>query len=132
MKTIVQSLVAALLFSTATLASDVIPASTNPTVTTNSYKVVVYPAITPNKLNVIVERQPGQMMVVSMKDSNGHRLGQQLVDKKQGTFRFQFDLSALQDGNYSVEVISGNDVALYPVTLKTQSAQETTRTITLN
>lgn len=132
MKTIVQSLVAALLFSTATLASDVIPASTNPTVTTNSYKVVVYPAITPNKLNVIVERQPGQMMVVSMKDCNGHRLGQQLVDKKQGTFRFQFDLSALQDGNYSVEVISGNDVALYPVTLKTQSAQETTRTITLN
>lgn len=133
MKTFTHSLFAALLLSTATFASaaTTIPVTAaNPTVTTDSYKVAVFPAATPSKLNVYVERIPGQMMYVSLKSVNGKILGRQVVNKKQGNF--QFDLSDLQDGAYSVEVLSGKDVTVYPVTLATQQAHSSTRQITLD
>ncbi len=135
MKTFAHTLFAALLLSTATFASTVTttPAtSVNPTVTTDSYKVAIFPAAAPSKLNVYVERNPGQMMYVSLKGATGKVLGKQVVSKKQGNFHFQFDLSDLQDGTYSVEVLSGKDVTVYPVTLATQQAQASTRQITLN
>ena len=134
MKTFAHALFAALLLSTATFASTVTstPTSANPTVITDSYKVAVFPAAAPSKLNVYVERNPGQMMYVSLKSANGKILGKQVVNKKQGNFHFQFDLSELQDGAYSVEVLSGKDVTVYPVTLATQQAQASTRQITLN
>ncbi|WP_338873116.1 hypothetical protein WBJ53_29715 [Spirosoma sp. SC4-14] len=131
MKTIAQSLLAALLLSTAALTTDATAKPVNP-VTTSSYKAAVYPSLNASKLHVVVERQPGQAMAVYLKDSHGNRLAQQLVNKKLGTFRFQFDLSDMQDGNYTVEVVSGNDVALYPVTLTTKPSQAVTRTLTLN
>lgn len=71
-------------------------------------------------------------MIVSLKTADGKVLAKQSVSKKEGNFRFQFDLSELQDGSYSVEVSSGNDVTVYPVTLATQPAQVSTRVLTLN
>ncbi|GAB4006165.1 hypothetical protein GCM10028808_07570 [Spirosoma migulaei] len=135
MKTFVQSLVTALLLSTATFAS---PATTTPTksamapVTTNSYKVAVFPSSKPSRLNVFVERTPGQPMIISLKSTDGTLLGKQLVGKKQGNVRFQFDLSELTDGDYKVEITSGTDATVYPVKLSTQPAQTAARTITLN
>ncbi|MCK8492348.1 hypothetical protein M0L20_10845 [Spirosoma sp. RP8] len=134
MKTIAQSFAMALLLSTAAFADNIVITSTksvSPMVTTNSYKVAVFPSSTNgSKLHVIVERQPGQSMTIFLKDARGNALGQQRVGKSQGTFRFQFDLAELQDGNYRVEVVSGNDVALYPVTLKTQPS--VARTLIVN
>jgi hypothetical protein len=135
MKTFVQSLVTALLLNTATFAS---PATTTPTksaiapVTTNSYKVAVFPSSKPSRLNVFVERTPGQPMTISLKSTDGKLLGKQLVGKKQGNVRFQFDLSELTDGDYNVEITSGTDATVYPVKLATQPAQQVVRTITLN
>ncbi|GAB4025730.1 hypothetical protein [Spirosoma koreense] len=134
MKTFAQSFIAALLLSTATFASTAAtttPTAANPTVTTDSYKAAVFPSALPSKLNVYVERTPGQTMIVSLKGSDGKVLAKQLINKKQGDFRFQFDLSELIDGNYSVELASGNDVAVYPVTLSTQPAKVSSRQITL-
>lgn len=135
MKTFVQSLLTALLLSTATFASPALAApakSAIAPVTTNSYKVAVFPSAKPSRLNVYVERTPGQKMVVSLKSADGTLLGSQLVGKKQGNFRFQFDLSDLKDGAYSVEVASGADVTVYPVKLATEPAQQAARIITLN
>lgn len=135
MKTLAHSLLTALLLSTATFASDATTkptTSANPTVTTDSYKVAVVPSATPSKLNVYVERNPGQVMSVSLKSTNGKVIAKQFVSKKQGNFRFKFDLSDLEDGTYSVEVASGKDVTVYPVTLATQPVQAPARQITLN
>ncbi|UFH55670.1 hypothetical protein [Spirosoma sp. KNUC1025] len=134
MKTFAHSLLTALLLSTATFASTAAttPTAANPTVTTSSYKVAVFPSATPSRLNVFVERTPGQSMVVSLKSTEGKVLGKQLISKKQGNFRFQFDMSELQDGTYTVELSSGNDVTVYPVTLASQPIQVSTRTISIN
>lgn len=135
MKIFVQSFLVALLLSTATIAVNAAPNPTTSTiapVTTNSYKVAVFPSATPSKLNVFVERNPGQKMAVSLKSANGKLLATQLVGKKQGNFHFQFDLAELSDGIYQVEIAAGNDVTVYPVTIATKSAQTTARIITLN
>lgn len=135
MKTFAQSLLAALLLSTATFASDATTkptTSANPAVTTDSYKVVVFPSAVPSKLNVYVERTPGQMMLVSLKGQDGKVLAKQYINKKQGNFHFKFDMTEAQDGTYSVEITSGKDVTVYPVTLATQPAQVAARQITLN
>lgn len=135
MKTIAHSLVAALLLSTATFAA---PATThptktgNPTVTTNSYRAAIFPSSVSPKLNVYVERNPGQTMTISLKTTTGTVLGRQSVGKKLGTFHFQFDLTDLEDGTYKVEIVSGNDVSVQSVTVTTQAFQAATRAITLN
>lgn len=133
MKTFVQSLIAALLLSTATLAETPATATiaSNPVVTTDSYKVAVFPSATPSRLNVYIERNPGQMMSVMLKATDGTLLAKRFVNKKQGNLHFQFDMSELADGTYTVEVISGSNATTYPVTISTKPAQEATRTITL-
>ncbi|QMW02665.1 hypothetical protein [Spirosoma foliorum] len=135
MKTFTQSLLTALLLSTATLAAtaSTIPApSTTAPVTTGSYKVAVFPSATPSKLNVFVERTPGQKMTVSLKSADGALLDKQFINRKQGNFHFQFDLTDLSDGAYQVEVAAGTDVTTYPVTIATKPVQTPSRTITLN
>ena len=133
MKTFAQSLIAALLVSTATFAGTpaTAPTATNPVVMTDSYKVAIFPSATPSRLNVYIERNPGQMMSVLLKSTDGTLLAKRFVSKKQGNLHFQFDMSELADGTYTVEVVSGNNATTYPVTISTKPAQEAARTITL-
>ncbi|GAB4002512.1 hypothetical protein GCM10028807_61260 [Spirosoma daeguense] len=130
MKTFAKSLIAAVLISTATFAAPVKPAA-NPTATTDSYKVAVFPSAIASKLNVFVEREPGKAMIVALKAKDGSLLAKQLVSKKQGNFHFKFDMAELEDGTYQVEIVSGDDVTIHPVTLSTKAAETSARTITL-
>jgi hypothetical protein len=134
MKTIAKTLFAALLFSTASFASDVpaMPAaSVNPTAITSSYKVAVYPSTTtPSKLNVMVERTPGKPMEIHLRNAEGQILATQYVGKKEGNVWVKFDLAALEDGTYRVELVSGSDHSAHPIELSTKTVQAN-RTIAL-
>ncbi|SOD96332.1 hypothetical protein [Spirosoma fluviale] len=135
MKTLAQSLLTALLLSTATLATaeSANPISTGSSiVTTNSYKAAIFPSTIPSKLNVYVERTPGQLMSVSFKSTDGAVLEKLSIGKKQGNFHFLFDISDLKDGTYTIEIMSGSDVSEHSVTLATPSYKSVTRTIALN
>ncbi|GAB2576944.1 hypothetical protein [Spirosoma areae] len=135
MKTIAKTVLAALLLSTATFASTAAPTRpmvpAGPTTPTSSYKVAVYPSATaPAKLNVMVERAPGKSMGIYLRDAQGYILATQYVSKHEGNLHIKFDLSALEDGNYRVEVVSGNDKTVHSVELTTKVAQSA-RTIEL-
>lgn len=133
MKTFAQSLIAALLLSTATFAGTpaTTPTAVSPVVTTDSYKVAVFPSAIPSRLNVYIERNPGQLMTISLKATDGTDLAKRYLGKKTGNVHFQFDMAELTDGTYTVEVISGSDVTTYPVVISTKPVQQATRTITL-
>ena len=133
MKTLVQTLIAALLLGTATFAGTpaTMPTASNPVVTTDSYKVAVFPSATPSHLKVYIERNPGQSMSVLLKSTDGALLAKKHIGKNQGNLNLQFDMTDLPDGTYKVEVVSGNDVTTYPITINTKPAQEAARTITL-
>ena len=129
MKTIVKTLLAALMLSTSAFAAHVpylpkVGVSAGPTAITNSYKVAIYPSgLASTKLNVIVERQVGQSMEISLKDSEGSLLATKYVSKKEGNVHIKFDMSELSDGTYSVEVVSGTDKTVHVMTLVTKAAQ---------
>jgi hypothetical protein len=136
MKTIAQTLLAALLLAAPALSSTAKannradePTTTNNVVTTtNTFRVAVYGAAKPMTIKVVVDKQMPQSMTIRVVDQRGTTLEEQTIGRRQGTFQYRFDLSELADGNYSVEVISGTDKSSYPITLTTPT---TDRTITV-
>ncbi|GAB3941492.1 hypothetical protein GCM10028805_04700 [Spirosoma harenae] len=136
MKTIAKTLIAALMLSTSTFASHMphlpkLGVSAGPTAITDSYKVAIYPSgSATSKLNVIVERQPGQTMEVLLKDSEGSLLATKYIGKKEGNVHIKFDLAELIDGTYSIEVVSGTDKTVHVMTLLTKAIQPA-RTVSL-
>ncbi len=134
MKTIAQTLLAALLLAAPTLATTANATAINradePTAnatitTTNAFRVAVYPAAKPMVINVVVEKQTAKSMTVRVVDHNGVTLQEQTIGKQQGSFRYRFDLSELTDGTYSVVATSGADKSSHPVTLTTPTADRT-------
>lgn len=134
MKTIAQTLLAALLLAATTLATTTNaatnhadePTAANHTVTTtNAFRVAVYTAAKPMVIKVFVEKKTANFMTIRVVDQRGIALEEQTIGRRQGNFQYRFDLSDLADGNYSVEVTSGTDTGRYPITLTTPAADRT-------
>jgi hypothetical protein len=136
MKTIAQTLLAALLLAAPALSSTANattradePTTTNNVVaTTNTFRVAVYSAAKPMTINVVVEKQTSKPMTIRLVGQGHEMLNEQAIGRQQGNFQYRFDLSELADGNYSIEVTSGTDKSSYPITLTTPT---TDRTITV-
>ena len=133
MKTIAQTLLAALLLAAPALATANAAAinradepTANATITTtNAFRMAVYAGAKPMIINVVVEKQTAKSMTVRVVDHNGAILQEQTIGKQQGNFRYRFDLSELTDGTYSVVVTSGADKSSHPVTITTPTAERT-------
>lgn len=137
MKTTAQSLIAALLLSTATFAAPLntppMPTAANPTVTTNSYRIAVFPSsVAPTKVHVYVEHQPGKAMNVYLRDARGNVLATQRIGRNDSKVRFKFDLAELTDGNYRVDVACGSDQSSHPIMLTTETPVTPARVITID
>lgn len=135
MKKYAQPLFVALLLSTAAFASTAatLPAPAINSTATRSYKVAVFPStVAPAKISVILEHQPGKAVYVNLLDARGTVLATQYIGKKQDKVHFKFDLNQLEDGNYRIEVVSGTDRSVHPVTLSTETPAQSIRLITMN
>ena len=134
MKTIAQTLLAALLLAAPALATTANATAVNradePTAnatitTTNAFRMAVYAGAKPMIINVVVEKQTAKSMTVRVIDHTGATLQEQTIGRQQGNFRYRFDLSELADGTYSVVVTSGTDRSSHPVTITTPTAERT-------
>ncbi|MBN8822814.1 MULTISPECIES: T9SS type A sorting domain-containing protein [unclassified Spirosoma] len=128
MKTIATTLLAAVLLSTSTFAAHTphlpkSPVSVGPTAITNSYKVAIYPSAVPSKVNVMIEREPGKAMEISLLDSDGFTLATKYINKKEGNVHVKFDLSELNDGAYQIQIVSGSDKSVHAMSINTPTAQ---------
>lgn len=129
MKTIAQTLLAALLLTAPILATTANAAAINrpdePTVVNHftasnpAFRVAVYPAAAPMLLRVAVEKQTDQPLTIRLRDASGKMLEEQYLGRKQGNFQYRFNLSDLADGTYSVEVSNGTEKSVHPITLTT-------------
>jgi hypothetical protein len=134
MKTIAQTLLAALLLTAPTLATTANaaamkradePTTANHTIATNAFRVAVYAGAKPMAINVVVEKQTPKLMIIRVVDQRGSVLEEQAIGRRQGNFQYRFNLSELADGTYSVEVISGTNKSSHPITLTTPTADRT-------
>ncbi len=102
--------------------------------TTASVDVMVYPAATPLKVWVVLTKTATDRPTrIDLLDANNQTLARTVLPKKEDRVRQLFDLSAMSDGVYKFRVVTGKDVVLKTVELKTAVAPEPlpTRAITL-
>lgn len=94
-----------------------------------AYNVGMYVSKNTSTVNVMVEKQAGGTVKVSIKDDSGKILATQSLNGKEERIWTKFNLSELSDGTYTVEVTNGKDVTVKEVKLATPKFVEPTRTI---
>ncbi len=131
MKTFATSLMIALSLGFVTFASADDNRTAN-TSTESTYRTAIYTsATTPSTLRVNIEKQAGKALVINIKDEKNNILASQYLTKKSGTFSAKFDLTALEDGTYNVEVVGDKEVTTKSITLKTTNVA-VQRTVSVN
>jgi hypothetical protein len=61
------------------------------------------------KLTMLVEKHLGEKAMVKITDENKNVLYRESIGKNTLTYKFAFDMSELPAGNYSVEIVTGNE-----------------------
>lgn len=115
MKTLFASLLVALIIGTssATFAAD------------HTHKTQTLPAsvsveqIVKSKLDVVVDHEAGAPMRIRLLDASGRNLAARKLAPQQEATRVRFDLAALQDGVYWVQVSDGQHTQVTRFELKT-------------
>ncbi|OIN55576.1 T9SS type A sorting domain-containing protein [Arsenicibacter rosenii] len=94
-----------------------------------TYNVGMYVSKNTSTINVMVEKQAGSTVKVSIKDEAGKVLATQSLNGKEERTWTKFNLSQLNDGTYTVEVSNGKEVTVKEVKLATPKFVEPIRTI---
>lgn len=147
MKTLANSLLVALLLGASTLTTIAAPRVDAPRVdapgylkladnnsvrmaSNASYRMAMFSTVqSPMKLKVLIEKHSAKPMSILVKDASGEVLGYQFLSKKTGNYSLKFNLSELQDGEYRLEVVSGDNKDVYPLTLSTETPTTPERAI---
>jgi len=127
MKTIVKTLVCAIaLSSTVAFASD-------PTGDKKAKPLQMGVFTTQDaKIQMAVRKGTGQRAVITLRDAQNKVVHEELMTKNSEKFDARFDVSALKDGEYTLEVISGQDTIQKQVSIKSIAEEKTLRSVQLN
>lgn len=127
MKTLVTTLVCALaLSSTVAFASD-------PTEDKKAKPLQMGVFSTKDaKIQMAVRKGTNQRAVITLRDAKNNVVHEELMAKKAEKFDARFDVSALKDGEYTLEVAAGKDKLQKQVIIKSTQEEKTLRTVQLN
>lgn len=126
MKTFVTTLVCALaLGSTATFASD-------PTEEKKAKPIQIGVFTTKEaKIQMAVRKGQGERAVITLRDAKQNILHEDVMSKKSEKYDARFDVSQLEEGEYTLEVTSGKDKIQKKVSIQS-AKQEAVRNVKLN
>ena len=126
MKTFVTTLVCALaLGSTATFASD-------PTEDKKAKPIQIGVFTTKEaKIQMAVRKGQGERAVITLRDAKQNILHEDVMSKKSEKYDARFDVSQLEEGEYTLEVTSGKDKIQKKVSIQS-AKQEAVRNVKLN
>ncbi|AYQ33380.1 MULTISPECIES: DUF3244 domain-containing protein [Runella] len=126
MKTFVTTLVCALaLGSTATFASD-------PTEDKKAKPIQIGVFTTKEaKIQMAVRKGQGEKAVITLRDAKQNILHEDVMSKKSEKYDARFDVSQLEEGEYTLEVTSGKDKIQKKVSIQS-AKQEAVRNVKLN
>ncbi|MFC5410263.1 hypothetical protein ACFPMF_13135 [Larkinella bovis] len=96
-----------------------------------SFQSVMY-LTAEGKIQVSLNKEVGGAVVVRLKNSKNADLYVQHVGKRQHAVRMRFDVGALPDGVYQVEISNGLEKTTQTVTLITQTPTEPARLVAIN
>ncbi len=74
------------------------------------------------KIQLAVRKSAGQKAVITLRDAKKNVVHEEFMTKKAEKFDGRFDVSNLKDGDYTLEIVSGNEKIQKQVSIK--SSQE--------
>lgn len=75
------------------------------------------------KIQLAVRKSAGQSAVITLRDAKKNVLHEEIMTKKSEKFDGRFDVSNLKDGDYTLEIVSGNEKIEKQVSIKSSKEE---------
>ncbi len=126
MKTTVKNFAIALVagvftFSTVLASEPIGKKDESKTAAKRTFDVGMYRVINSMKVNVLIEKQQGKALDITLKNDRNEVIYSEVVAKQTGKFSKKFDLTGLSDGKYRFEISNGKEVISKEVNLETHA-----------
>lgn len=126
MKTTVKNFAIALVagvftFSTVLASEPIGKKDESKTASKRTFDVGMYRVINSMKVNVLVEKQEGKALDITLKNDRNEVIYSEIIGKKASKFSKKFDLVGLADGKYRFEISNGKEVITKEVNLETHA-----------
>lgn len=76
-----------------------------------------------SKIQLAVRKGTGQNAVITLRDGKKNVLHEEVMTKKSEKFDGRFDVSNLADGEYTLEIVSGNEKIQKQVSIKSSKEE---------
>lgn len=83
------------------------------------------------KIQMAVRKGAGERAIITLRDAKQNVIHEEVMSKNSEKFDARFDVSALADGDYTLEVTAGKDKVQKQVSIKSQK-EATLRSVQLN
>ncbi|MFN8346679.1 MAG: hypothetical protein U0X91_16880 [Spirosomataceae bacterium] len=84
------------------------------------------------KIQMAVRKGAGEKAVITLRDAKQNVVHEEIMSKNSEKFDARFDVSALADGEYTLEVKAGKDKIQKQVSIKSQKEATSSRNVSLN
>ncbi len=91
------------------------------TVSKRTFDVGMYRIINSMKVNVMIEKQEGKSLDITLKNDRNEVIYSEFIGKKVRKLSKKFDLVGLADGKYRFEISNGKEVITKEVNLETHA-----------
>lgn len=126
MKTTVKNFAIALVagvftFSTVVASEPIGKKDESKTTSKRTFNVGMYRVINSMKVNVLIEKQDGKALDITLRNDRNEIIYSEVVGKQTNKFSKKFDLTGLSDGKYRFEISNGKEVISKEVNLETHA-----------
>lgn len=108
-------------FSTVVASEPIGKKDESKTASKRTFDVGMYRVINSMKVNVLIEKQQGKALDITLKNDRNEIIYSEVVAKNTGKFSKKFDLAGLSDGKYRFEISNGKEVISKEVNLETHA-----------
>jgi hypothetical protein len=84
------------------------------------------------KIQMAVRKGAGEKAVITLRDAKQNVIHEEIMSKNSEKFDARFDVSALADGEYTLEVTAGKNKIQKQVSIKSQKETTSSRNVSLN
>jgi hypothetical protein len=88
------------------------------------FRVGMYRIIRSLTINILIEKKPGEVVYVKLRDQKGHVLFKDILSRRQQKYGRKFNFSQVPDGQYSVVISNGEQEVVKDIRLSTQHLYE--------
>jgi hypothetical protein len=108
-------------FSTVLASEPIGKKDESKTASKRTFDVGMYRVINSMKVNVLIEKQQGKALDITLKNDRNEVIYSEVVGKQTNKFSKKFDLTGLSDGKYRFEISNGKEVISKEVNLETHA-----------